>query len=195
MQLIGQYFHALSAKPNQKPNDETACPEGPQLSEILNDIDAHLNDADLSVNNLIAHFNLSRSALYRLFETEGGIAEAIRERRLRFAYRLLLKHSSQTGRQPLIRDLALGLGFSSEAHFSRVFKARFGLTPRAVREQQQQPRIETCASTATALEVNNVQVEHYYKAWMQSLKTPDVPPRANHAGGKRLSCPEIRDGP
>lgn len=181
VQLVALYFR--SAVPNwERAQPEQAGDDAEQLlSTILGYVDAHLSDPDLSVNNLVAQFKLSRTALYRLFEPHGGVAEVIRERRLQYAYRLLLRPQPAAGRQPLIRDLALGLGFSSEAHFSRVFKARFGLTARAVRQQQNRPTQAPPSTGLQDIEANEAQIQYYYQVWAEGLRTPALPTRPEPA--------------
>jgi AraC-like DNA-binding protein len=60
-----------------------------------------------------------------LFAQEGGAQAYIRERRLQAALRAL---QAQGHREP-IGLIAERLGFSDGAHMSRLFRARFGITP------------------------------------------------------------------
>lgn len=97
------------------------------LRSVRSHIETRLGDADLSAETIGRRFGLSRSALYRLFEPLGGIAQYIRERRLTRA--ALHAGSVGSGRGAVAR-LAAICGFSSEAAFSRAFRARHGVTPR-----------------------------------------------------------------
>jgi AraC-like DNA-binding protein len=75
-------------------------------------------------------FNISRSQLYRIFEPHGGVGRYIWERRMQRALRML----SQTQFTNLsIGSVAFSCGFTSEAHFSRSFKSRFGQSPSRIR--------------------------------------------------------------
>lgn len=85
-------------------------------------IDAHLAATPEAVARAIG---VSRSVLYRAFEPSGGVARAIRARRLA-RLRSLLARPDEIGR---IADLALACGFSSESDGGRAFKAAFGLSP------------------------------------------------------------------
>ncbi|MET7246868.1 helix-turn-helix domain-containing protein [Methylobacterium sp. EM32] len=89
-------------------------------------IDAHLATTPDAVARAIG---VSRSVLYRAFEPSGGVARAIRSRRLA-RLRSLLVRPDETAR---IADLALASGFSSESDGGRAFKAAFGLSPGAFR--------------------------------------------------------------
>jgi len=68
---------------------------------------------------------VSRSVLYRAFEPSGGVARAIRTRRLA-RLRSLLARPDEAGR---IGDLAQACGFTSESDCSRAFKTAYGLSP------------------------------------------------------------------
>ena len=89
----------------------------------------HLND--LSITTICGAIGLSRASLYRLFEHHGGVRAYIQERRLRRAAEDL---TSLALAHRYIYDIAFNWGFSSEAHFSRAFKARFGLSPKQARD-------------------------------------------------------------
>ena len=89
------------------------------------EIEKLLGSPSLTVANLCRRLELSRSSLHRLFEAEGGVQAYIRERRLEAA-RLAL--ADPANGEP-IYALAERLGFSDAAHLSRLFRARYGLTP------------------------------------------------------------------
>jgi AraC-like DNA-binding protein len=65
-----------------------------------------------------------------MFEPVGGIAQYIRDRRLR---RAMLELRSELFRHCPIYEIALRAGFSSETTFGRAFRQRYGVTPRDVR--------------------------------------------------------------
>ena len=92
-------------------------------------IERHL-EKPLKVDDLARHFRVSRSQIYRLFEHHEGVASYVWERRLLRSRRLLMT--------PALQHLSIGavafeVGFSSNAHFSRAFRKRFGLTPSQLR--------------------------------------------------------------
>ncbi|KRB29365.1 MULTISPECIES: helix-turn-helix domain-containing protein [unclassified Acidovorax] len=79
---------------------------------------------------LCHRFGISRSMLYRLFEPLGGVAHYVQQRRLLRAFHAL---ASPANRRLRVAEVAARNGFLSEAHFSRTFRAAFGLTPSDVR--------------------------------------------------------------
>ena len=103
-----------------------------QVAAIKRYIGQHLDSPRLDVSDLCRRFRVSRSALYRLFEPEGGLARNIQDRRLYRAFSQLLSASRQDSR---ILDLAIDAGFSSDATFIRAFRRVFGMTPGEVRFQ------------------------------------------------------------
>lgn len=83
---------------------------------------------------LVAHaVGVSRARLYRLFEPCGGIACYVREMRLRRAFTDL---ASPASNHRQIADIAYAWGFADAAHFSRCFRARFGVSPSCIRSSQ-----------------------------------------------------------
>ena len=93
-------------------------------------IDQNLEMEDLTPEHLCKTFNCSRSYLYRLFQSRGGVAHSIQQRRLERSYRDLIQ-SSRSG-SARIGEVACRWGFKSQAHFSRLFKEAYGLTPTEV---------------------------------------------------------------
>ncbi len=102
-------------------------------------IDAQLNSRDLNPAALGAHLGVSRRTLYRLFDGQHGVAGYIQQRRLERAFDAI----AQTGGPwTSLADIAYAHGFQSEAHFSRAFRARFGLRPgeaRSLRREDPRP--------------------------------------------------------
>lgn len=88
-------------------------------------IDGQIESPTLGIASLCRELAVSRSSLFRLFEAEGGVQTHIRNRRLDHAQTALMDpHNAER-----IGDIAERLGFSHMAHFSRLFRARFGMTP------------------------------------------------------------------
>jgi AraC-like DNA-binding protein len=104
--------------------------EATTLERIRRHIAASLGSPGLHPDALCSLFRISRTQLYRLFEPLGGVAAYIQEQRLARAYAQL---SDATHGHRRIYDIAFDLGFSSEAHFSRIFRRAFGLSPSEVR--------------------------------------------------------------
>jgi AraC-like DNA-binding protein len=86
----------------------------------------HLADPSLSPHTIAARFRMSRRSLYSLFEASPlSVSGTIRTLRLdRSAHDLLRPN------RPSILEVALRWGFSDLSHYSRLFKRRFGASPR-----------------------------------------------------------------
>jgi len=63
-----------------------------------------------------------------------------------------------------IYEIAYALGFSSEAHFSRVFRATFGFSPSDVRARAQAARVDASRPAS------NGDANRGYEAWVRELK-------------------------
>lgn len=92
-------------------------------------IERHLAEP-LSPALIATAFRISRSHLYRIFSEDGGVSRYIWIRRLRRAMRMLTQAPYQ--RLPIIA-IAFECGFTSGAHFSRSFRAHYGLPPSRAR--------------------------------------------------------------
>ncbi|WP_433761782.1 helix-turn-helix domain-containing protein [Brucella anthropi] len=103
----------------------------PMRKSILAYIDDNLFNPLLGPNLIVQNLRVSRSRLYRTFDTEGGIATIIREKRLDHAYRILVGECS---RHVSFKEIAYRCGFHDGAQFTRAFKARFGVSPKEARE-------------------------------------------------------------
>ncbi|MET0541666.1 MAG: helix-turn-helix domain-containing protein [Variovorax sp.] len=106
--------------------------EGALMRQIRQYMEDHLSEEDLGADSICAHFRISRSTLYRLFEAEGGVLNYLQDRRLVRIHGLL---ASPTQRSYLGR-IAADNGFKSATHFSRAFRAKFGYSPRETRTGQ-----------------------------------------------------------
>jgi AraC-like DNA-binding protein len=103
----------------------------PSLIRIRQYVEANLNNDDLSPASVAAQFGLSRASLYRMFASVGGIADYIRSRRL---HRAFFDLANSGARGPRISEVARRWQLGTDAHFTRSFKAAYGITPRAARE-------------------------------------------------------------
>jgi AraC-like DNA-binding protein len=94
----------------------------------------NLRDPDLSVDRVAAAFACSKRYVHKIFNGERqSVRELILASRLENCCRDLadanLADQSITG-------IAFGWGFSNSAHFSRVFRERYGLTPSEYRARE-----------------------------------------------------------
>jgi AraC family transcriptional regulator, positive regulator of tynA and feaB len=95
-------------------------------------VEANLSDPDLDPPRLAAAVGVSLRRLQELFHARGRhISDYIWERRLETAARRLADPAC--AHLP-IGQVAYGCGFTSQAHFARRFRDRYGLTPREHRQ-------------------------------------------------------------
>lgn len=120
------------------------------------------NSAALAPQALADAFGISRSQLYRLFEPLGGVAHYVQRRRLLKAFHDL---THPLKRRLRIAEIAARLGFVSEAHFSRAFRAAFGITPSDARAMGQ--TAQTQDSPRLPPEAAHIVAE--YTHWIQGL--------------------------
>lgn len=102
---------------------------GALLTRAKRYIRANCVEPDLTPERVATAVGASRTSLYRAFEPEGGVAEAIRRARLEAA-RAALRDVHDPRR---IGEIAFAYGFNSEAQFSRSVRAAFGATPTELR--------------------------------------------------------------
>lgn len=96
-------------------------------------IESRLGDATLDVPMIAHHCAVSERYLHAVFAAVGQrIGAQIRELRLQHCRSEL---RSPASRAYAVLDIALRWGFSDAAHFSRIYKQRFGCSPRAERQR------------------------------------------------------------
>ena len=103
-----------------------------QLLRIKHFINQNLRDPGLDLPKVAAAQNISERYLHTLFESESITpSRFIWNERLKLAHRdlsnALLAHRS-------VSDICFSWGFNDTAHFSRAFKSKFGVSPRAFRQ-------------------------------------------------------------
>ncbi|GLZ15604.1 transcriptional regulator [Actinomadura sp. NBRC 104425] len=97
-------------------------------------IERHLHDPRLTPSQIAGVLGVSVRHLGRVFEPTGTTpSRYITERRLRRAYEQLTG-SDTAG--TTIADVAYRWGFSSQAHFARLFRTRYGCTPSEARARR-----------------------------------------------------------
>lgn len=110
----------------------------PKLKEAVALMESNIEEP-LATDDIAQLVGVSRRQLERLFKQhlDSLPSRYYTELRLNRARQLLLQ-SSQS-----ILQVGLGCGFSSGGHFSSVYRARFGVTPREQRRQPMTPATET----------------------------------------------------
>lgn len=97
------------------------------LTSVYGFIEARLSDPGLTPANIAAAHHISLRYLHKVFETQPrSVADLIRQRRLERCRRDLLD-PSLAGRP--VSAIAARWGFTSAAHFNRLFRDAYGLPP------------------------------------------------------------------
>ncbi|WP_426404969.1 helix-turn-helix domain-containing protein [Streptomyces sp. R-07] len=98
------------------------------LSRVREHIERNLGAPDLSPESIAQAHGMSVRYLHRLFEgEETTVCRLIQRRRLEECSRELARRGRAT---PTVAAVAHRWGFTSPAHFSRVFRAAYGVPPR-----------------------------------------------------------------
>ncbi|UKY54798.1 helix-turn-helix domain-containing protein [Streptomyces inhibens] len=96
-------------------------------------IDRHIADTDLTPQAIARAHHISLRYLHKLFESEDAtVGRWIQRRRLEECRRDLARRANVS----TIAAVAHRWGFTSAAHFSRVFRATYGMSPREWRDTQ-----------------------------------------------------------
>jgi AraC-like DNA-binding protein len=116
-------------------SQKNGTPDATILVSAMSFIDTHHADPALDTSMVAAAHHISPRYLQKLFAAAGiTVAGCIKERRLERCRNDLEDRS-------LLRDsigtICARHGYIDSAHFSRLFKGRYGLSPRAFREQLQ----------------------------------------------------------
>jgi len=99
-----------------------------RLRSVQQWIETHLGDAELSLDRVAAQNGMSLRYLHALFQgCEMSASEWIWNRRLQRAYDCLSRGEGRT-----ITAIAFEHGFNSSAHFSTLFRRKYGVSPRDI---------------------------------------------------------------
>jgi AraC-like DNA-binding protein len=105
---------------------EAGCVVAARRATVLEYIAAHFRDPGLSGSGLAQSLGISQRYLQRLLQGTGNsFTGHVNELRLQRAFALL-----SAGGDRRVSDIAFDVGFSDLAHFYRLFKSRFGDTPK-----------------------------------------------------------------
>jgi AraC-like DNA-binding protein len=106
---------------------------GVRRTQILNHIERHLTEHDLTPSRIAFEMNVTPRYLHLLFA--GGqetIARYILRRRLEECARAL---AGDFGAARSVSEIAFDYGFGSLTHFGKVFREKYGLTPTEYRHR------------------------------------------------------------
>jgi AraC-like DNA-binding protein len=117
----------LAERLDQPPADMDALHRA-QMLHITTYIEEHLAEADLCPTQIAIAHHISLRQLHKLFHANGStVAGWIRERRLEHCARDLREKSCP------VSAIGARWGYPDPAHFSRLFKAAYGVSPRDYR--------------------------------------------------------------
>lgn len=113
-----------------------------QQEDILNYLEKHYADPDLSQLQVAEAFEMSTSALSRLFKNQIGVgfSEYVNEKRIERAKDLLLTTSAST------LEIAEQVGLPNYNYFLRLFKSTVGVSPTVFRQNTKKAR-EICETS------------------------------------------------
>ncbi|GAA4839051.1 helix-turn-helix domain-containing protein [Kitasatospora terrestris] len=119
--LVTQLTAARTADRPRTANDHL-------VRRVREHIDRHLCDTELSPETIARAHHISVRYLHRLFESEGAtVHRLIQQRRLDECARELGRRGRTA---PAVSAVAQRWGFVNPAHFSRAFRAAYGVSPR-----------------------------------------------------------------
>ena len=99
-------------------------------TQVMDFVERHLTDADLSTSTIARALSLSPRAVQNVFASMATTpTEFILTRRLNRSAEMLASGSDFGS----ITDLAFDVGFNDSAYFARRFRRKFGLSPSAFR--------------------------------------------------------------
>lgn len=124
-------MHGWLAREGRLPEENDPATSAALGKAICRYIESHLTEP-LTPADLAKTFRISRSQIYRIFAPHDGVANYVWDRRL---YRSLQMLASPQFNAMSIGTIAFECGFTSEAHFSRAFKAKFGTQPSQIRAE------------------------------------------------------------
>jgi AraC-like DNA-binding protein len=145
---IGRLVAACVAPSAERVEAARALINVGRLERVRQTVRAHLQSPLLGPKMLCRQVGMSRSNLYRLLDSEGGVTSYIQRQRLTEARsRLFDTRNTQS-----IASMAHDLCFTDSSSFSRAFRAMFGISPRELRAAAIKP-----GAPPPALPVRSVQ--------------------------------------
>ncbi|MFD2684889.1 helix-turn-helix domain-containing protein [Streptomyces phyllanthi] len=140
--LLSTLYADLLTVAGHRPSD----PRRTLMAKMRCFIEDRLDDPDLDPETVAAACHISVGYLHKLFRAEGtSVSRVIRERRLEQCRRDLVAPAS---RDKAVSAIGAHWGFLDAAHFSRVFKATYGVSPREYRLSRDPSGTVEMAATA-----------------------------------------------
>ena len=104
-----------------------------KIKHVIIKIDRNIEDVG-NITSMATEAGISETKLREGFQIlfNNTIHGYIQERRLEYAMKLLLK-SDKT-----ISEIVYAIGLNSRSHFSKIFKERYGVPPKTIRQNNKQ---------------------------------------------------------
>ena len=131
---LAELFLAAAVAPAPTTGEGQSSGAQALIARLCRTIERRLDDPELSPTNVAQAEGISERYLQKLFEGTGdSFSHYVRERRLQRTAADLASpgHAALT-----VSEIAFRCGFNDAAHFSRMFRARFGTSPRDFRQQE-----------------------------------------------------------
>jgi AraC-like DNA-binding protein len=124
--------HYTSELPTETRSNSSNKIDRKFINEFTAIVENNLSNEDLSVDDICREIGISRVQLYRKVKALIGynINDYILAVRLQKAKFLLVNEDLS------ISEISYKVGFSSQAYFSTVFKSKFGISPKAFKENK-----------------------------------------------------------
>ena len=128
--LKGHYSSELPNESNR--NSVSKKIDRKFVNEFSSIVENNIANEDFSVNDIYKELGISRVQLYRKVKAVLGynVNDYITDVRMQKAKYLLLNEDLS------IAEVSFKVGFSSQAYFSTVFKSKFGVTPKAFKDNK-----------------------------------------------------------
>ncbi|MEV1175786.1 helix-turn-helix domain-containing protein [Nonomuraea sp. NPDC049784] len=121
-------FSTLVAERTREVTQDADAARTHLVLRVRDHINQNLGDPDLSPESIAQAHRISVRYLHRIFEGEGiTVGRLIQQRRLEECGRELARRSRTA---PTVSAVAQRWGFVNPAHFSRAFRAVYGVSPR-----------------------------------------------------------------
>jgi AraC-like DNA-binding protein len=125
--LMDMLAMTLQASPDDLPTLDGSVRKA-RLASVQNWIEAHIGEHDLTLERIALANGVSLRQLHLLFEgSEMTASEWIWNRRLQRCYDAIERSGGRS-----ITAIAFDHGFNSSAHFSTLFRRKYGISPRDV---------------------------------------------------------------
>jgi len=135
MEIADLLALCIDTELNHKPIGKTLSSKF-RLQSLKSYIKSRLDDPDLSPEMIAKDNRISVRYLHYLFKGTGNsVSEWVREKRLERCHQKL---TSAKFDGDSITDIAFSLGFNSSSHFTHLFKQKFGMPPRYIRQKAKQ---------------------------------------------------------